>query len=46
MGGFVLFRFFQNSKTFLNGASRFRVQMPTLNAKETSKSQVKFNILL
>ncbi|OXB58624.1 hypothetical protein ASZ78_007618, partial [Callipepla squamata] len=28
-----------SSKAFLNGASRFRVQMPTLNAKETSKSQ-------
>uniref|UniRef100_A0A8V0Y8I5 Solute carrier family 37 member 1 n=1 Tax=Gallus gallus TaxID=9031 RepID=A0A8V0Y8I5_CHICK len=28
-----------SSKAFLNGASRFRVQMPTLNAKETIKSQ-------
>ncbi|XP_009472615.1 PREDICTED: glycerol-3-phosphate transporter [Nipponia nippon] len=28
-----------SSKTFLNGAARFRVQMPTLNAKETSKPQ-------
>ncbi|NXQ98112.1 G6PT2 protein, partial [Sagittarius serpentarius] len=28
-----------SSKTFLNGASRFRVQMPILNAKETSKPQ-------
>ncbi|XP_075029227.1 glucose-6-phosphate exchanger SLC37A1 isoform X3 [Calonectris borealis] len=28
-----------SSKTFLNGASRFRVQVPTLNAKETSKPQ-------
>ncbi|XP_075375297.1 glucose-6-phosphate exchanger SLC37A1 isoform X2 [Mycteria americana] len=28
-----------SSKTFLNGASRFRVQMTTLNAKETSKPQ-------
>ncbi|XP_026707417.1 glucose-6-phosphate exchanger SLC37A1 isoform X1 [Athene cunicularia] len=27
------------SKTFMNGASRFRVQMPILNAKETSKPQ-------
>ncbi|XP_021262079.1 glucose-6-phosphate exchanger SLC37A1 isoform X1 [Numida meleagris] len=31
--------FVVSSKAFLNGASRFRVQMPTLNAKETSKSQ-------
>ncbi|KAM9300730.1 glucose-6-phosphate exchanger SLC37A1 [Morus bassanus] len=31
--------FVVSSKTFLNGASRFRVQMPTLNAKETSKPQ-------
>ncbi|XP_025926508.1 glucose-6-phosphate exchanger SLC37A1 [Apteryx rowi] len=28
-----------SSKAFLNGAGRFRVQMPTLNAKETCKSQ-------
>ncbi|XP_074670530.1 glucose-6-phosphate exchanger SLC37A1 isoform X3 [Strix aluco] len=28
-----------SSKTLLNGASRFRVQMPILNAKETSKPQ-------
>ncbi|XP_009950005.1 PREDICTED: glycerol-3-phosphate transporter-like, partial [Leptosomus discolor] len=28
-----------SSKTFLNGASRFRVQMPILNAKETSGPQ-------
>lgn len=28
-----------SSKTFLNGASRFRVQMPTVNAKETGKPQ-------
>ncbi|NXK47961.1 G6PT2 protein, partial [Chauna torquata] len=28
-----------SSKAFLNGASRFRVHMPTLNAKETSKPQ-------
>ncbi|NXL83829.1 G6PT2 protein, partial [Alectura lathami] len=28
-----------SSKAFLNGTSRFRVQMPTLHAKETSKSQ-------
>ncbi|XP_052529991.1 glucose-6-phosphate exchanger SLC37A1 isoform X1 [Tympanuchus pallidicinctus] len=31
--------FVVSSKAFLNGASRFRVQMTTLNAKETSKSQ-------
>ncbi|XP_075570367.1 glucose-6-phosphate exchanger SLC37A1 [Pelecanus crispus] len=31
--------FVVSSKTFLNGASRFRVQMTTLNAKETSKPQ-------
>uniref|UniRef100_A0A669Q3K0 Solute carrier family 37 member 1 n=1 Tax=Phasianus colchicus TaxID=9054 RepID=A0A669Q3K0_PHACC len=31
--------FVVSSKAFLNGASRFRVQMPTLNAKETCKSQ-------
>ncbi|XP_015156446.2 glucose-6-phosphate exchanger SLC37A1 isoform X1 [Gallus gallus] len=31
--------FVVSSKAFLNGASRFRVQMPTLNAKETIKSQ-------
>lgn len=31
--------FVVSSKVFLNGASRFRVQMPTLNAKETIKSQ-------
>ncbi|XP_074760236.1 glucose-6-phosphate exchanger SLC37A1 isoform X1 [Athene noctua] len=31
--------FVVTSKTFLNGASRFRVQMPILNAKETSKPQ-------
>ncbi|NXJ99184.1 G6PT2 protein, partial [Corythaixoides concolor] len=38
--GFGLVCFvFQSSKTFLNGASRLRVQMPTLNAKETSKPQ-------
>ncbi|NXU80838.1 G6PT2 protein, partial [Oreotrochilus melanogaster] len=29
-----------SSKTFLNGASRFRVQTPTLNVKETSKPQM------
>nr|XP_025953788.1 glucose-6-phosphate exchanger SLC37A1 isoform X2 [Dromaius novaehollandiae] len=29
----------QSSKAFLNGAGRVRVQMPTLNAKETCKSQ-------
>ncbi|NXD63892.1 G6PT2 protein, partial [Eolophus roseicapillus] len=28
-----------SSKAFLNGASRFRVQMPNLNTKETSKPQ-------
>ncbi|XP_025891954.1 glucose-6-phosphate exchanger SLC37A1 isoform X1 [Nothoprocta perdicaria] len=28
-----------SSKTSLNGAGRFRVQMPTLNAKESGKSQ-------
>ncbi|KAM8820404.1 glucose-6-phosphate exchanger SLC37A1 isoform 1-T1 [Eudromia elegans] len=28
-----------SSKVSLNGASRFRVQMPTLNAKESGKSQ-------
>uniref|UniRef100_A0A8C9EUX1 Solute carrier family 37 member 1 n=1 Tax=Pavo cristatus TaxID=9049 RepID=A0A8C9EUX1_PAVCR len=31
--------FVVSSKAFLNGASRFRIQTPTLNAKETSKSQ-------
>uniref|UniRef100_A0A8D0KUW4 Solute carrier family 37 member 1 n=1 Tax=Strix occidentalis caurina TaxID=311401 RepID=A0A8D0KUW4_STROC len=39
--GIVCFLFLieRNSKTLLNGASRFRVQMPILNAKETSKPQ-------
>ncbi|XP_015738758.1 glucose-6-phosphate exchanger SLC37A1 isoform X1 [Coturnix japonica] len=31
--------FVVSSKAFVNGASRFRVQMPTLNDKETIKSQ-------
>lgn len=43
-GGVVCF--FQSSKAFLNGASRFRVHMPTLNAKEASKPQVKCDVLL
>uniref|UniRef100_A0A8C0EUN3 Solute carrier family 37 member 1 n=1 Tax=Bubo bubo TaxID=30461 RepID=A0A8C0EUN3_BUBBB len=44
--GIVCFLFLieRNSKTLLNGASRFRVQMPILNAKETSKPQLTWNI--